>query len=92
MLEQAREKVMSRKSQEQKPQYAIVQGDSAQLDQLPDHAFDTVIDTFGLCSYDDPVAVIREMIRKCKRKEENGTLIYSLNTDDRTRGVGSHNI
>ena len=29
MLDQAREKVMCRKSQEQKPQYAIVQGDSA---------------------------------------------------------------
>ncbi len=76
MLEQARDKVMSRKSQKQKPQYAFVQCDSAQLDQLPDHAFDTVIDTFGLCSYDDPIAVIREMIRKCKRKEENGTLIF----------------
>ena len=85
MLEQAREKVMSRSgtkgsstssSSKNQPQYAFVQGDSANLDQLPDHAFDTVVDTFGLCSYDDPVAVIREMIRKCKRKEDNGTLIF----------------
>jgi methyltransferase OMS1, mitochondrial len=49
-----------------------VQGDSANLHQLPDHAFDTVIDTFGLCSYNDPVAVIQEMIRKCKK---DGTIL-----------------
>ena len=78
MLEQARDKVWKRTSRNKAnpPQYAFVQGDSAQLDQLPDHAFDTVIDTFGLCSYNDPVAVVREMIRKCKRKEENGILIF----------------
>jgi methyltransferase OMS1, mitochondrial len=84
MLEQARDKVLSRNtkgksntgSKPNQPQYAFVQGDSAKLDQLPDHSFDTVIDTFGLCSYDDPIAVIREMIRKCKRKEDNGMLIF----------------
>ena len=77
MLEQARDKVMMMRTKNKKgPHYAFVQADSAQLDQLPDHAFDTVIDTFGLCSYDDPVAVIREMIRKCKRKDENGVLIF----------------
>lgn len=79
MLEQARDKVLSRNIKGNKlnqPQYAFVQGDSAKLDQLPDHAFDTVIDTFGLCSYDDPIAVIREMIRKCKKKGDNGMLIF----------------
>ena len=38
--------------------------------------FDTVVDTFGLCSYEDPVAVLREMRRVCrggskKKKEKN---------------------
>jgi methyltransferase OMS1 len=32
----------------------------------PDQTFDTVIDTFGLCSFDDPVSVIHEMQRVCK--------------------------
>ena len=59
MLEQARAKIKNNK------RFAVLQGDSAHLD-LPDQAFDTVIDTFGLCSYDDPVAVLREMIRLCK--------------------------
>jgi hypothetical protein len=81
MLEQARDKVLSRTSRRgpnssNHPQYAFLQGDSAHLDDLPDHAFDTVIDTFGLCSYDDPVAVIQEMIRKCKRRDEDGILIF----------------
>jgi methyltransferase OMS1 len=29
-------------------------------------SFDTVVDTFGLCSYEDPVATLREMARVCK--------------------------
>jgi methyltransferase OMS1, mitochondrial len=72
MLEQAREKVTSKRNTKNQPQFAFVQGDSANLKQLPDHAFDTVIDTFGLCSYNDPVAVVQEMIRKCKK---DGTII-----------------
>lgn len=32
-----------------------------------DESFDTVVDTFGLCSYEDPVAVLKEMARVCKR-------------------------
>jgi methyltransferase OMS1 len=71
MLEIARRKLQG-KNQKHQPQYAFIKGDSAHLDQLPDGAFDTVIDTFGLCSYDDPVAVIREMIRLCK---ESGTIL-----------------
>lgn len=31
--------------------------------------FDTVVDTFGLCSYEDPVAVLREMERVCRKKK-----------------------
>jgi methyltransferase OMS1, mitochondrial len=33
---------------------------------LPDDSFDTVVDTYGLCSFDDPVAAVREMARVCK--------------------------
>ncbi|KAG0231725.1 hypothetical protein BGW42_008677 [Actinomortierella wolfii] len=32
----------------------------------PDQSFDTVVDTFGLCSFEDPVAVLREMKRVLK--------------------------
>lgn len=33
---------------------------------FPNASFDTVIDTFGLCSVEDPVAMLREMARVCK--------------------------
>ncbi|KAF9130315.1 hypothetical protein BGW39_003240 [Mortierella sp. 14UC] len=32
----------------------------------PDQSFDTVIDTFGLCSFEDPVQVLKEMKRVLK--------------------------
>lgn len=37
-----------------------------------DNSFDTVIDTFGLCSVDDPVKVLTEMNRVCK---PDGTIL-----------------
>lgn len=42
-------------------------GDCTDLSKYPDEMFDTVIDTFGLCSFDDPVAALREMQRVCKK-------------------------
>lgn len=33
---------------------------------FPDNSFDTVVDMFGLCSFDDPVKAIVEMSRVCK--------------------------
>lgn len=41
---------------------------AARAEQLPfaDASFDTVVDTFGLCSFDDPVAAVREMARVCR--------------------------
>jgi methyltransferase OMS1 len=32
----------------------------------PPNTFDTVLDTFGLCSFDDPVQVLKELQRVCK--------------------------
>ena len=37
--------------------------------------FDTVVDTFGLCSYEDPVLALREMARVCKPEREGGQLL-----------------
>lgn len=34
--------------------------------QFADDTFDTVVDTFGLCSFEDPTAVLKEMQRICK--------------------------
>ena len=38
-------------------------------------SFDTVVDTFGLCSYEDPVAALREMARVCKRGDQRGQIL-----------------
>ena len=61
MLIQARKKIQD----VEKPKFACLVGDSSKLD-FPDNCFDTVVDTFGLCSYDDPVMVLKEMKRVCK--------------------------
>lgn len=63
MLQQARRKLAD--LQLETPKFAVLQGDSKQLD-FADNSFDTVVDTFGLCSFDDPVAVLKEMERVCK--------------------------
>lgn len=33
---------------------------------FPDNEFDTVVQSFGMCSCDDPVAALKEMQRVCK--------------------------
>ena len=43
-----------------------VQVMDAHVLQFPNAQFDTVIDTFGLCSYENPVKVLQEMARVCK--------------------------
>ena len=64
MLKQAQEKIQKLPA-EKRSRFAVLQADAAHLD-LPDNMFDTVIDTFGLCSFDDPQAVLKEMARVCK--------------------------
>lgn len=63
MLLQAQQKVKDLDREE--PKFAFLTADSQHLD-FKDNTFDTVVDTFGLCSFDDPVAVLKEMDRVCK--------------------------
>lgn len=63
MLAQARKKIQSIQPP---PQFACRVSDCTRLSEFPDQCFDTVVDTFGLCSYDDPVQVLKEMKRVCK--------------------------
>jgi methyltransferase OMS1 len=69
MLAQAKQKIADLGNNEtalaQKLKFACVEGDATHTN-LPDNSFDTVVDTFGLCSYNDPVAVLQEMARVCK--------------------------
>jgi len=64
MIAKARKKISELSNNETK--FACTVGDSSNLGDFPDQCFDTVVDTFGLCSYDDPVAVLKEMKRVCK--------------------------
>jgi len=64
MISKARKKISELSSE--KTSFACRIGDGANLGDFPDQCFDTVVDTFGLCSYDDPVAVLKEMKRVCK--------------------------
>lgn len=64
MLARAKKKL--KEYSNDKPQYACIQADSHSLD-FPDKYFDTVVDTFGLCSYDDPAKTLQEMARVCKQ-------------------------
>ena len=34
--------------------------------EFPDNSFDTVVDTFGICSFEDPISALAEMQRVCK--------------------------
>jgi methyltransferase OMS1 len=41
-------------------------GNCSDLSQFKDSEFDTVVDTFGICSFEDPVSALEEMRRVCK--------------------------
>ena len=57
------------------PSYSLHVADASHLSQYySENEFDTVVDTFGLCSYDDPVQVLKEMKRVC-RKDGKGRII-----------------
>lgn len=65
MLLRAQEK-LKRMSVPDRRRHELLVADAADLSAYPDASFDTVVDTFGLCSFDDPVAVLRELGRVCK--------------------------
>merc|ERR1712087_283762 len=58
-------------SNSERGKYQVIQSDAANLS-FPDNSFDTIVDTFGLCSFDDPVAVLKELQRVCK---PDGTIL-----------------
>ena len=51
---------------EQKARTTAVTCDAARMARFGDNRFDTVVDTFGLCSFDDPVKVLKECARVVK--------------------------
>ncbi len=64
MLLQAREKIKNHKSKEK---FQLFVADAQNITKYyPENTFDSVVDTFGLCSFDDPVAVLKELQRVCK--------------------------
>jgi len=65
MLAQAKLKIKGMSASEQK-RYEVVVANSHNLSNYKDNSFETVVDTFGLCSFDDPVKVLNEMQRICK--------------------------
>uniref|UniRef100_A0A7S2AAH9 Methyltransferase type 11 domain-containing protein n=1 Tax=Trieres chinensis TaxID=1514140 RepID=A0A7S2AAH9_TRICV len=65
MLLRARQKI-GVMSPAQKSRFVAHEADAADLRNYSDSTFDTVVDSFGLCSFEDPVAVLREMQRVCR--------------------------
>ena len=61
MLERAKEKLNFMKTEERE-RYEVVTADAANLT-FEDNSFDTIVDSFGLCSFDDPVKVLIELQR-----------------------------
>jgi len=68
MLQQARRKVheLQHDKDDAKPKFAILQADGNAALDFPEDSFDTVVDTFGLCSFENPVAALQQMERVCK--------------------------
>jgi len=65
MLLQAREKV---KVHKHKDKFQLFVADAMNMRKYyAADSFDTIVDTFGLCSFDDPVAVLKELQRVCKK-------------------------
>eukprot|EP01060_Flectonema_neradi_P007475 TRINITY_DN15217_c0_g1_i1.p1 TRINITY_DN15217_c0_g1~~TRINITY_DN15217_c0_g1_i1.p1 ORF type:complete len:272 (+),score=38.45 TRINITY_DN15217_c0_g1_i1:23-838(+) len=65
--------------------YRLKKADASELP-FSDNAYDTVVETFGLCSYEDPIKVLKELQRVCKPDGhilllEHGTGHYSWIND-----------
>jgi methyltransferase OMS1 len=64
MLQHGLEKLRSFKKEFGKPVTCTIMESENLL--YPDNSFDTVVDTFGMCSHKDPVKALSEMSRVCK--------------------------
>jgi len=62
MLDQAKEKIQSMAKD---VRFETAVADAGNL-KYPDNSFDTIIDTFGMCSFDDPLQVLLELQRVCR--------------------------
>mmetsp|Transcript_9246 Transcript_9246/g.13831 ORF Transcript_9246/g.13831 Transcript_9246/m.13831 type:complete len:321 (-) Transcript_9246:81-1043(-) len=66
MLLEGRKKVRNMKDEDEKKRFKFFVADAQNMKYYGDDSFDTIVDTFGLCSFDDPVAVLKELQRICK--------------------------
>ena len=65
----------TKSTQSKHPSYTLHIADAPHLSQYySENEFDTVVDTFGLCSYNDLVQLLKEMKRVC-RKNGKGCII-----------------
>mmetsp|Transcript_1119 Transcript_1119/g.1641 ORF Transcript_1119/g.1641 Transcript_1119/m.1641 type:complete len:280 (+) Transcript_1119:306-1145(+) len=69
MLQQAQKKITPRDAK----LFELKQADAANLHMYEDNTFDTIVDTFGLCSFDDPISVLKELQRVVKKP--NGKIL-----------------
>lgn len=66
MVNETQRKLVKKKRKPTDPQTVEVQVMDGAALTFPPSSFDTVVETFGLCSVEDPVAVLKEMQRVCK--------------------------
>jgi len=70
MLMRARKKIQdlsSSQSKQHNSKFQVFVADASTMTKYyAEDSFDTVVDTFGLCSFDDPVQVLKELRRICK--------------------------
>ena len=66
MVEEARRKLSTRGGGT-RVKTTVTRGDAQRMREVKSGTVDTVVDAFGLCSYDDPVGALREMARVTKR-------------------------
>lgn len=69
------------------PRIRAFVADAARLDFAADGAYDTAVDTFCLCVYEDPVAVLRELRRVVKR---DGRVLLLENARPRNALLGAY--
>eukprot|EP00760_Papus_ankaliazontas_P004563 PhM_4_TR11959/c0_g1_i1/m.87301/K17803/OMS1; methyltransferase OMS1, mitochondrial len=63
MVEQMKQKAIAYKKPSDKYSFQVC---SAEKLPFPDNSFDTVMDMFGLCSFQDPLVALSEMSRVCR--------------------------